>query len=137
MFVKIIKLHPDASIPVREGKDVLKYSLFTIEERLLYPGEAQPFRTGIALVPSFTVFGFILPNPTLYKSKKVIPIIPIDIIDFGEEKDPQEIVVILTNVGDDLVKIEKGTKIAQLVFTYALPVQFIEIKKISQDIQNT
>ncbi len=104
------KLSPDARIPFRAHHDDAGLDLYANENYELRPGEVRGIPTGIAMaIPS----GFV----GLIWGKSGLAV-KAGIDTLGGVIDAQyrgEIIVIVANLGSDSYRVEKGSKIAQIL----------------------
>jgi len=125
--VKIKRIHPEATIPLRGSEAAVGYDVTTVEDAcVLYPGESKLFATGIALELPAEIECQVRPRSGFsIRNSVIIPNSPGTI-------DPDyrgEVKVCLMNIGKLPVLIEKGQRIAQLVFN---PVLIPEIKTVEE-----
>lgn len=110
------KIHEKAKTPKRQTEGSAGYDIYSIEERdvLLMPGESRFFGTGIELgIDDINLAGFLIPRSGLGCLNNIILANSVGVIDSDYRN---EIKVCLFNNGHDGFKIEKGSRIAQLVF---------------------
>lgn len=109
LFVK--KLDQKAIIPTKVNYFDAGYDLFSIEDKVIYPGQREIISTGIAMeIPEYTV-GLIWPRSGL-AAKKGLDVLAgvIDSTYRGEIK-----VVLLNTSQDETISIKSGDKIAQIL----------------------
>lgn len=105
------KLNKDSIKPRKGSKLAAGYDLFSIENYTLKPFERYLFKTGITLEIPDGIYGRIAPRSGLaYKNG-------IDVLAGVVDSDYRgDIGVILINLSNEDVKIEKGKAIAQIIF---------------------
>lgn len=126
-MIEFHRLSPLATLPTKNGGDA-GYDLYAAEDAVLLPGSRQLISTGISvnlaalqeqrhLWPSryFTPVG-IIKDRSGVSSKTGLHCMA-GVID---RDYTGEIKVLMVNLGQDQVRIEKGQKIAQMVVTLAL-----------------
>ncbi len=121
--IRIKKLCPDARIPVRVTPYSAGYDLFSVEEKILNPGEYAVVSCGIAIELPNDVEAQVRPRSGLAAKYGI------GLLNSPGTIDPDyrgEIKVILFNFGKEKFKIEKGMRIAQIVFSKVLEVSFEE-----------
>ncbi len=121
--IRIKKLCPDAKIPVRATPYSAGYDLFSVEEKILNPGEYAVVSCGIAIELPNDVEAQVRPRSGLAAKYGI------GLLNSPGTIDPDyrgEIKVILFNFGKEKFKIEKGMRIAQIVFSKVLEVSFEE-----------
>jgi dUTP pyrophosphatase len=125
MIVKFKRIHEDAKLPCKVHEHDVGYDLSSIEDVELPVGKVTKVRTGIVLASC--EFG---DAPLLREQKHAFPkiegrsglaskgIFPVGgIIDPGYRG---ELVAVLHNSSDEIFKVSKGDRIAQLVFYYVV-----------------
>ncbi|QIG69151.1 deoxyuridine 5'-triphosphate nucleotidohydrolase protein [Rhizobium phage RHph_N1_15] len=136
MRINYKKLHPDAVVPTygtphAAGADLvanLKATFDTqiIEEYVLDPGESKLFKTGIAVEMLNGMWAEVRGRSGL-AYKHGIAILG-GVIDSDYRGD---VGVILHNTSDQPFVVKHGERIAQLIFSAYIPVNFIEKKELS------
>jgi len=127
MILKIKKLHESAKLPSYAHPGDVGMDLFSLEEKLLKPGERYVFDLGFALE-------FPLGYGAIVKDKSSLPKnggvhVMGGVYDAGYRGEYN---VNLINLGKKNYQISKGDKIAQLViFPVALPT-LKEVKELSK-----
>ncbi len=124
VVLKIKKIHPDAIIPKYAHFGDAGMDVFSIQEVILKPKERCKIRTGLKVeVP----FGYELqarPKSGLAINNGITCLNSPGTIDAGYRG---EICIILINHSSKSYKIEKGSKIAQLVLN---KIEFAEIEEV-------
>jgi dUTP pyrophosphatase len=115
--IKIQKVHPLAKCPEYAHEFDAGMDLFSVEEKLLGPGESGLIGTGLKIaLPEYTE-AQIRPRSGLALNHQITVLNSPGTIDSGYRG---EIGVILINHGLSPFKIEVGMKIAQMVFVSVL-----------------
>jgi dUTP pyrophosphatase len=109
------KIHKKAKTPERLTPGSAGYDLYSIEgDILLMPGESKFFEIGIELdINDNNLCGFIVPRSGLACLNNLILANSVGVIDSDYNK---EIKVCLFNNGYEGYKVERESRIAQLVF---------------------
>jgi dUTP pyrophosphatase len=124
MKLSVKKLSPGAKVPTRAHHDDAGLDLYANEEYMLRPGEIHGVPTGIAMAVSAGSVGLIWGKSGL-AFKAGIGVL-------GGVIDAQyrgEIVVIVTNHGAVDYRIEKGSKIAQILIQ---KVELLETEEVAE-----
>lgn len=111
MKVKLQKLNSEAIMPKYAINGDAGMDLFSLEEYILKPGERKIFSLGFTLEFPKKYYARIAPKSGL-ALKYGIDVLA-GVVDSGYR---DEYKVILINTGSEDFKIEKGMKIAQLIF---------------------
>ncbi len=119
--VSITKLESKAIIPTRGSTGAAGYDLYTTEFYVLKPGERKLFKTGLSMSIPTGMYGRIAPRSGLAYKKGI------DVMAGVIDEDYRgEIGVILINLGQEDFNIIVGDKIAQIIFEFYNPVDFVE-----------
>jgi dUTP pyrophosphatase len=124
--LKVKKLKKDAQLPVRKRKGDAGLDLYCVEEIQLQPGEWKAVPTGIAVEIPSGYFGLIKDRSGL-ALKHALHCLA-GVID---ENYRGEVKVVLINLGDKPVKLEKGSRIAQLLVIPYLKTEVVEVEELS------
>ncbi|MEI8337985.1 MAG: dUTP diphosphatase [bacterium] len=121
MKIKIKKIHPDAKLPTYANPGDVGLDLYSLEEKIIQPGEHARFWNGFALeFPE----GFA----AIVKDKSSISKAGLHsmggVFDAGYRGEYN---VHLVNLTLEPIKIEKGQKVAQLVI---FPVSIAELEEV-------
>lgn len=124
--MKVKKLNPDAILPTRAYSYDAGYDLYSIEDCVIHPRNIRTIETGLAVeIPNGWV-GFI-------KNRSSLGLKGLDktsqVIDSGYRNS---IKVVLANVSDDVLFLEKGAKIAQLVICPCLQEDIEVVDELSE-----
>ena len=124
--LKVKKLRPDAVLPVRKRKGDAGLDLYAVEEVILKPSEWVAIPTGIAVEIPEGYFGLIKDRSGLALKHALHCLAGV-----VDENYRGEIKVVMINLGREGIKIEKGTRIAQLLIIPYLPVDIEEVEELS------
>lgn len=116
--VKLQRISEDAIVPDRAYSDAAGFDLYSIEQAILPPGGRRLIRTGwnIQLPPGTE--GQVRPRSGLALKHGITVLNSPGTIDADYRG---EIGVVLINHGSEPFQVEKGSKIAQLVFATVAP----------------
>ena len=113
MVINIKKLTDDAIIPSRGSEHAAGYDLYSLESYELKVGERHAFKTGISMEIPNNLYGRIAPRSGLAVKKGI------DTLAGTIDSDYRgEILAVLINFGQESVMINKGDRIAQMIFEY-------------------
>ena len=115
--IKIQKVHPLAKCPEYAHKFDAGMDLFSVEEKVLGPGESRLIRTGLKIALPKNTEVQIRPRSGLALNHQITVLNSPGTIDSGYRG---EIGVILINHGSCPFKVEVGMKIAQMVLASVL-----------------
>lgn len=127
--LKIKLMHDDARLPYRANEGDAGLDLFSIEEKVIEPGEAALVRTGIQLELPKGTEAQIRPRSGLALKHAVTVLNSPGTIDEGYRG---EIKIILINHGKEDFKVEKHMRIAQMVIAPVLPVRLEQTEELSE-----
>lgn len=108
------KVTEDAKLPEKQHENDVGYDLFSAENTSLKVGEIKPVRTGLRMKLPEKMEAQIRPRSGLSLSGVTLMNSP-GTIDSGYRG---EVKIILANLLGDETTIEKGDRIAQMVFSY-------------------
>ena len=128
MKIKITRLNESAIIPKYSHPGDAGMDLFSIEEKLILPGETKLISTGIALELPDGIEAQIRPRSGLALKNSITVLNSPGTIDAGYRG---EIGVILINHGKNIFQIFSGMKIAQMVITSFIRADLIVTKELS------
>ncbi|RTZ58846.1 MAG: dUTP diphosphatase [Gammaproteobacteria bacterium] len=126
MHLKVKKLREDALLPVRKRRGDAGLDLYSVEEVVLKPGEWKAVSTGIAVEIPQGYFGLVKDRSGL-ALKHALHCLA-GVID---ENYRGEIKVVLINLGDKEVRLEKHSRIAQLLIIPYLETEVEEVEELS------
>lgn len=128
--VNITLLHPDAKVPNYAHKDDAGADLTSVKTVTLAPGERALVPTGIAIALPENFVGLIHPRSGLALKFGIGMVNAPGTIDAGYRG---EIGVLLINHDPkETVRLEAGTRIAQLVIQEVVHAQFTEVTSLGQ-----
>lgn len=124
--MNICKINEAAKIPETANSGDAGFDLASVEEVEIQPGETKKIGTGLVFEIPTGYGGFVLPRSGLsVKHGLTIPNSP-GLIDSGYRG---EVIVALRNDSNKTYKIEKGERIAQMVFIEVGKFFFTEVQK--------
>ncbi|OIJ10986.1 deoxyuridine 5'-triphosphate nucleotidohydrolase [Anaerobacillus arseniciselenatis] len=126
--LKIKLLNDDAVIPYRANKGDAGLDLFSVEEKMIKPGEAALISTGIMIELPEGTEAQVRPRSGLALKHSVTVLNSPGTIDEGYRG---EIKVILINHGKEDFKVEKQMRIAQMVIAQVAKVNIIEVDQVT------
>ena len=127
MELKVKKLREDAKLPLRKREGDAGLDLYSVEEVFLKPGEWKAVPTGVAVEIPKGYFGLIKDRSGLALKYAVHCLAGV-----VDENYRGEVKVVLINLGSETVKLDKHTRIAQLLVVPYLPVEVREVKELSE-----
>ena len=113
MDIQIKKLHPDAVLPRYGSADAAGADLCSVAEVTIAPGETKLVPTGLSMAIPQGFGGFIFARSGLATKRGLAPANKVGVIDADYRG---EILVALYNQGAEPQTLEKGERIAQMVF---------------------
>ena len=134
MIIKFAKLDENAITPKFAFPTDAGADLYSITKVFLYPGERQLVGTGIAVEIPLGYVGLVHPKSGLANNHGLTVLNTPGTIDSGYRG---EVKVNLVNLGDELVRIDPYTKIAQLVIQEVCRVEFEEVTLLSESDRGT
>ncbi|MBN2127824.1 MAG: dUTP diphosphatase [Candidatus Diapherotrites archaeon] len=126
MKLKIMKIHSDAVIPKYAHEGDAGMDLYSVEETVLNPNETKLIATGIKLAIPIGFEVQVRPKSGLAANHGITVLNTPGTIDAGYRG---EVKVILINHSGKEFRIEKGSKIAQMVLK---KVEFAEIEEVTE-----
>lgn len=117
--VPIKLLDADAKVPTQAREYDAGYDLYSIDGFDLYPGQRRLFKTGVALMIPPGYYGRICPRSGLALKNGIDTLA--GVIDSGYRND---VSVVLINLGEREVLVNRGDRIAQIVFQRCEEVSF-------------
>ena len=128
MKIKILKLDKSATIPHYSHPGDAGLDLFSIEEKIILPGESELIGTGIAIALPPGTEAQIRPRSGLALKHSITVLNSPGTIDGGYRG---EIGVILINHGNKPFPIRPGMKIAQMVIASVIKAELIVDEELS------
>ncbi len=137
MNINIKRINNRAKIPTRGSEYSAGADLYAcldegIEELNIKPGETVMIHTGIAAEIPVGYAGLIYARSGLAAKKGLAPANKVGVVDSDYRG---EFMVALHNHSSQVQSISDGERIAQLVVTPFLPVEFVEVKELSDTVR--
>ncbi|WP_432665151.1 dUTP diphosphatase [Wukongibacter baidiensis] len=132
--LKIKKIHPDAVIPRYAHASDAGMDIYSIEEKIIDPGETSLIKTGIVIELPKDTEAQVRPRSGLALKSSITVLNTPGTIDEGYRG---EICIILINHGKKSFKVEKHMRIAQMVIKNVLKVRVKEVSEVSESDRNT
>ncbi len=126
MKIKIKKINPDGKVPTRAKSSDAGYDLYSTVDMPITPTARQLVPTGIAIEIPEGYYGRIAPRSGL-AVRAGIDILA-GVVDSGYRN---EIKVVMINLGEGLVSVNKGDRIAQLIIEKCYDVEWEEVNELS------
>jgi dUTP pyrophosphatase len=120
--LEVLKVSPDATLPIRAHSDDAGLDLFGLEDVILSPSEGKVTRTGIAIALPRGFVGLVADRSSL--AKKGIKTAG-GVIDAGYRG---ELHIVMWNISNTPVHLRAGERIAQLLI---LPVATPGVKEVT------
>src|SRR6478735_1750942 len=128
LLLKIYKEHPEAKVPSYAHPGEAGLDLYSIEEKIIEPGQIQLIHTGIKIELPKDTEAQIRPRSGLALKHGITVLNSPGTIDEGYRG---EIGVILINHGIESFLVEKNMKIAQMVVKPIVRPNIIEVEKLT------
>ncbi|GHH97251.1 dUTP diphosphatase [Neobacillus kokaensis] len=126
--LKVKLTHKDAALPYQANPGDAGLDLFSVEEKLIKPGEAELISTGIIIELPEGTEAQVRPRSGLALKHSVTVLNSPGTIDEGYRG---EINVILINHGKKEFKVEKQMRIAQMVIAPVATVHITQVEELS------
>lgn len=130
--VLVKKLSPDAELPIRKHADDAGADLHSNEDVVLHAGERRMIHSGISIAFPEGWLCWLTPRSGLAAKHGITIVNPPGLIDAGYRG---EICAILLNTSDEDFVINKGDRIAQLVFQKCEQAVFIETNELTESVR--
>ena len=135
--MKIKKLDPNAILPkygseYAAGADLYAYIADGEKGILIAPGETKLIHTGIAMEIPQGFVGLVYARSGLATKRGLAPSNKVGVIDCDYRG---ELMVSLYNQSGETQKVEHGERIAQLVITPYITVEFEEVDELSETVR--
>lgn len=127
--VKFVKIHKDAIVPTYECYGDCACSLRVIEDYIIKPGKRILAHTGLSIQMPFGFEAQVRPRSGLAFKKGLTVLNSPGTIDAGYIN---ELMIILINLGDEDIVINKGDSIAQLKFSKVYTGVFTEVEVLEE-----
>lgn len=136
MKIKMMKTDASAKIPTRATEGSAGYDLYALEGAYFAPnGMTKKIRTGIAMEIPEGYVGLVFPRSGLSCKTSLRQPNSVGVIDSDYRG---EVHAIMQNISNrELVRIEKGDRIAQIVFVPCADVEFEEVEMLSDTARGT
>jgi dUTP pyrophosphatase len=129
MDLKVTKLHISAVIPTRAHPGDAGLDLYSIEAAHIGPGERWSVGTGIAIEVPEMHAGLVLPRSGLAREHGITLVNSPGLIDAGYRGEVR--VLLLNTDPAEIVRIEPGARIAQLVIAPIALAEPVEVAELS------
>jgi len=129
MEIRIKKLNEKAIIPTSGSPYSAGYDIYSLEDLEVEAGETVLAKTGLALEIPEGYFGAVYARSGLASKKGLRPANCVGVIDSDYRG---ELIVALHNDSEKTQKVVQGDRIAQLVITPYLSVEFKETEELSE-----
>jgi dUTP pyrophosphatase len=129
MELKVTKLHISAVIPTRAHPGDAGLDLYSIEAAHIGPGERWSVGTGIAIEVPEMHAGLVLPRSGLAREHGITLVNSPGLIDAGYRGEVR--VLLLNTDPAEIVRIEPGARIAQLVIAPIALAEPVEVAELS------
>lgn len=134
MEIKIKKLYEDSILPTRgsaaaAGYDVYAHLPADIDSVIIGPHETVKIGTGVAIQPPKDTFGAVFARSGLATKKGLRPANCVGVCDYDYTG---EYIVAIHNDSEDICTIDKGERIAQVVFIPYINVTFTEVEELDE-----
>lgn len=120
---RVAKLHPDAVVPKRADPGSAGLDLVTVEDVIVPPRGQAVAPTGLVFELPTDVYARIAPRSGLALKCRIH--VMAGVVDSSYRG---EVRVVLANLGDEEVRLEKGARIAQAVLERILVVDPVEVE---------
>ncbi|WP_043934151.1 dUTP diphosphatase [Bacillus sp. EB01] len=127
--LKVKLVHKDAKLPFRANAGDAGLDLYSVEEKIIRPGEAELIRTGIILELPEGTEAQVRPRSGLALKNAVTVLNSPGTIDEGYRG---EIQIILINHGKEEFLVEKQMRIAQIIIAPVAKVEVQEVTEVSE-----
>lgn len=134
MNVNLKKLDERAVIPTRGSAEAAGVDLYALDTVTVPAGETVIVHTGIAIAIPSGYAGLIYARSGMATKRALAPANKVGVIDADYRG---EIMVALHNHGKKEEKIDSGERVAQLVVTPFLPVEFTECENLDETVRGT
>ena len=126
MELKVKRISKDAKLPSYQHKGDAGMDIFAAMDCILGPGEAKAIPTGIKIAVPEGYVGLLWDKSGI--SLRGIHRLA-GVIDSGYRG---EVKVVMVNIGEDLFRVEKGMRIAQLLIQPAVEVNVVETDEMGE-----
>jgi dUTP pyrophosphatase len=130
MTLRVVRLHPRATLPARAHPDDAGLDLHALEAATLAPGERASIPTGIAIEIEPGHAGLVLPRSGLAARHGISVVNAPGLIDSGYRGELR--VLLLNNDSSASFEVEAGDRIAQLVLIAVAIADPVEVTQLSE-----
>jgi dUTP pyrophosphatase len=130
MTLRVVRLHPRATLPARAHPDDAGLDLHALEAATLAPGERASIPTGIAIEIEPGHAGLVLPRSGLAARHGISVVNAPGLIDSGYRGELR--VLLLNNDSSASFDVEAGDRIAQLVLIAVAIADPVEVTQLSE-----
>lgn len=127
MIVKVKRLSPEAKMPKLEHEGDAGFDLYSVEDAVLKPMQRKLIGTGISIEIEKGYEAQVRPKSGLAIENGITMLNTPGTIDSGYRG---EIKVIVINLGEKEYRVEKGKKIAQIVFAKVETPKILEVNEL-------
>ncbi len=124
--IEVKKLSQEAQLPTRAHADDAGMDLYALEDVVLKPGEGRLAKTGVALAIPVGFVGMIADRSSM--AKKGVKTAG-GIIDAGYRG---EIMVVVWNISHEELRINRGERVAQMLFMPIATPAVTEVSELSE-----
>lgn len=132
--LKVVKIHKDAILPNYAHPGDAGLDIYSVEEKVLNPGERALIKTGIKIELPRNTEAQMRPRSGLALKHGISLVNSPGTIDEGYRG---EIGVIVINHGNEVFKVEKGMKICQMVIKPIWTVNVQEVQELDDTERGT
>ena len=130
--IKLMKLDEKATMPKFAKQGGSGFDMYTLEDTIIKGGETKLIKTGISIEIPENYAGLIYARSGLATKKGLAPANKVGVIDSDYRG---EIMVALHNHSSETQTIDKNERIAQLVVTPFLKVEFNEVDTLTDTVR--
>jgi dUTP pyrophosphatase len=130
MTLRVVRLHPRATLPARAHPDDAGLDLHALEAATLAPGERASIPTGIAIEIEPGHAGQVLPRSGLAARHGISVVNAPGLIDSGYRGELR--VLLLNNDSSASFEVQAGDRIAQLVLIAVAIAEPVEVTQLSE-----
>lgn len=127
--MKIKKIYNDSIIPTKGSEYSAGYDLYSYEDLTIEPNETIKAKTGVAIQPPKGTFGAVFARSGLATKQGLRPANCVGVCD---EDYTGEYIVALHNDSDTTRTVNKGDRIAQVVFIPYVSEEIIEVEELTE-----
>lgn len=127
MEIKVKKLYEDSILPTRGSEYAAGYDVYAQEGVVITPHNTVKVGTGIAIQPPKDTFGAVFARSGLATKQGLRPANCVGVCDYDYTG---EYIVALHNDSEVERTVEKGERIAQVVFIPYINVSFTEVEEL-------